>query len=175
MRHAVCGSDQRRVLTWQWLASRPSRAGADGRSGKYAQPSQALPQRRTDGLAAQRGGRQRPNINGVIDCNDLSATVRYDDTINAQSIIKRFQQIEPQNPEAVRIRVICDNARYYHARLVKDYLANSRIELVFLPPYAPNLNLIERFWKFLKKTILYGRYYETFCQFKQRAAISLPD
>ncbi|SCZ86368.1 hypothetical protein NSMM_520038 [Nitrosomonas mobilis] len=107
-----------------------------------------------------------PTSYGVIDCNDLSATVRYDDTINAQSIIKRFQQIEPQNPEAVRIHVICDNARYYHARLVKDYLANSRIELVFLPPYAPNLNLIERFWKFLKKTILYGRYYETFCQFK---------
>jgi len=41
-----------------------------------------------------------------------------------------------------------------------------KIELVFLPPYAPNLNLIEWFWKFFKKTVLYGRYYETFCQFK---------
>ena len=114
----------------------------------------------------RKGGRQRPNINGVIDCNDLSAIVRYDDTINAQSTIKLFQQIELQNPGARRIHIICDNARYYHARLVKDYLANSRIELVFLPPYAPNLNLIERFWKFFKKTVLYGRYYETFCQFK---------
>lgn len=111
-------------------------------------------------------GRQRLNINGVIDCSDLSAIVRYDDTINAQSTIKLFQQIELQNPDAVRIHIICDNARYYHARLVKDYLANSKIELVFLPPYAPNLNLIERFWKFFKKTVLYGRYYETFCQFK---------
>jgi len=111
-------------------------------------------------------GRQRLNINGVIDCNDLSAIVRYDDTINAQSTIKLFQQIELQNPGAKRIHIICDNARYYHAQLVKDYLANSRIELVFLPPYAPNLNLIERFWKFFKKTILYGRYYETFSQFK---------
>lgn len=62
----------------------------------------------------------------------------------------------------MRIHIICDNARYYHAQLVKDYLANSKIELVFLPPYAPNLNLIERFWKFFKKTVLYGRYYETF-------------
>jgi len=99
-------------------------------------------------------GRQRLNINGVIDCNDLSAIVRYDDTINAQSTIKLFQQIELQNPGAERIHIICDNARYYHARLVKDCLANSRIELVFLPPYAPNLNLIERFWKFFKKTVL---------------------
>lgn len=49
---------------------------------------------------------------------------------------------------------------------MKDYLTDSKIELVFLPPYAPNLNLIERFWKFFKKTVLYGHYYETFCQFK---------
>jgi len=78
-----------------------------------------------------KGGRQRLNINGVIDCNDLSAIVRYDDAINAQSTIKLFQQIELQNPGAARIHIICDNARYYHAQLVKDYLANCRIELVF--------------------------------------------
>ena len=63
--------------------------------------------------------------------------------------------------------MICDNARYYHAQPVKDFLTNSKIELVFLPPYAPNLNLIERFWKFFKKTILYSKYYETFSKFKQ--------
>lgn len=111
-------------------------------------------------------GRQRLNINGVIDCSDLSAIVRYDDSINAQSTIKLFQQIDLQNPGAARIRIICDNARYYRSQQVKDYLTNSKIELVFLPPYAPNLNLIERFWKFFKKTVLYGCYYETFPQFK---------
>ena len=51
-RQVVCGSNQGRVPARQWLASRPSRAGADDRSGKCAQPSQTLPQRRTDGLAA---------------------------------------------------------------------------------------------------------------------------
>src|SRR5690606_34420226 len=111
-------------------------------------------------------GRQRLNINGVIDCNDLSAIARYDDTINAQSTIKLFQQIELQNPGAAWIHIICNNARYYHAQLVKDYLANFKIKLVFLPPYAPNLNLIERSWKFFKKTVLHGRYYATFSQFK---------
>jgi transposase len=89
-----------------------------------------------------------------------------DDTINAQSTIRLFQQTEAQNPQAERIQIICDNARYYHAQCVKDYLTQSKIELVFLPPYASNLNLIERFWKFFKKTVLYGRYYETFGQFK---------
>lgn len=111
-------------------------------------------------------GRQRLNINGVINSRNLSAIVRYDDTINAQSTIKLFQDIEARNPGARRIHIICDNARYYRAQLVKDYLASSKIELIFLPPYAPNLNLIERFWKFFKKTVLYGRYYETFAEFK---------
>ncbi|WP_371128822.1 transposase [Nitrosomonas sp. Nm132] len=49
---------------------------------------------------------------------------------------------------------------------MSDYLNDSKIKLVFLPLYAPNLNLIERYWKFFKKKILYGCYYETFSLFK---------
>jgi len=63
--------------------------------------------------------------------------------------------------------VICDNARYYRSKAVQEYLETSRIKLVFLPPYAPNLNLIERFWEFLKKNVLYNRYYETFDEFRE--------
>ena len=93
-------------------------------------------------------------------------SVRYDGTINAQSAIQLFQQIEAHHPTAVWIYIICDNARYYRSQLISDYLNDSKIKLVFLPPYAPNLNLIERYWKFFKKKILYGRYYETFSLFK---------
>jgi transposase len=49
---------------------------------------------------------------------------------------------------------------------VRAYLEHSRIDLQFLPPYAPNLNLIERFWKFFKRQVLYNRYYETFADYK---------
>ena len=111
-------------------------------------------------------GRRRLNINGVIDCVNQHTIVRYDDTINAQSTIALFQQIEAQHPDAGTIHIICDNARYYRSRLVTEYLENSKIQLEFLPPYAPNLNLIERYWKFFKKKVLYGRYYETFDLFK---------
>ena len=41
------------------------------------------------------------------------------------------------------------------------------IELLFLPPYSPNLNLIERLWKFVKKDVLYSKYYDNFESFKQ--------
>ena len=45
----------------------------------------------------------------------------------------------------------------------------SRIELIFLPPYSPNLNLIERLWKYFRKRILYNKYYGTFSEFKEHA------
>lgn len=116
-------------------------------------------------------GRNRLNINGVIDTVNLTSIVRYDETINAQSTILLFKQIEALNPDAGTINIICDNARYYKSRLVSTYLndkaINSKIKLIFLPAYSPNLNLIERYWKFFKKNVLYGKYYEKFSDFKQ--------
>jgi transposase len=62
--------------------------------------------------------------------------------------------------------VVLDNARY----LGLETAATLEIELCFLPPYSPNLNLIECLWKFIKKECLYSTYYATFTPFK--AAIS---
>ena len=111
-------------------------------------------------------GRKRVNINGVINLSDMRPIVRFDDTINAASTIALFQQIEQSNDKAGKIHIICDNARYYRSKAVKQYLETSRIELIFLPPYAPNLNLIERYWKFFKKKILYNHYFGTFDEFR---------
>ena len=111
-------------------------------------------------------GRRRLNINGAIDVQRMSAQIRFDDTIDAFSTIALFEQIERAHPEAKRITIICDNARYYRSKAVSDYLEHSRIDLLFLPPYSPNLNLIERFWKFFKRQVLYNRYYEAFDDYK---------
>jgi transposase len=111
-------------------------------------------------------GRRRVNINGAIDLERLEPVVRFDETINGDSTIALFRQLEAANQLAVWIYVICDNARYYRSKAVQEYLKTSRIKLIFLPAYAPNLNLIERLWKFFKKKILYNHYYETFSEFK---------
>jgi transposase len=111
-------------------------------------------------------GRRRVNINGAIDLERLEPVVRFDETIDAASTIALFEQLEALNLVATWIYVICDNARYYRSKAVQEYLKTSRIKLVFLPPYAPNLNLIERLWKFFKKKTLYNRYFETFNEFK---------
>ena len=112
-------------------------------------------------------GRRRLNINGAIDLERLEPVVRFDETIDAASTIALFEQLEALNLAATWIYVICDNARYYRSKAVQAYLKSSRIQLIFLPAYAPNLNLIERFWKFFKKKILYNRYFESFDEFRE--------
>lgn len=111
-------------------------------------------------------GRKRLNINGAIDIDRMSCTTVMDDSVNAQSTIKLLKKIERKHRKSEKIYIICDNARYYRSRLVTEYLKDSKVELVFLPAYAPNLNLIERYWKYFRKIVLYNRYYEKFDDFK---------
>jgi transposase len=116
-------------------------------------------------------GRQRLNINGAINIETLAPTTGFYETINADSTIDLFSKIEAKHPQAQRIYIIVDNARYYRSRALKQYVKGTKIKLIFLPPYSPNLNLIERYWKFFKKIVLNNRYYETFKEF-QRACES---
>jgi transposase len=64
---------------------------------------------------------------------------------------------------------VFDKARYQRAAIVQAVAKRLRISLLFLPLYSPNLNLIEQFWKFLRKQVLHNTYYATFAEF--RAAI----
>jgi transposase len=74
----------------------------------------------------------------------LQAAVRFDASINAQSTVALLQSLEQKHPKANCVYVICDNAPYYRCQVVKSFLEHSKVRLVFLPPYSPNLNLIER-------------------------------
>jgi transposase len=113
-------------------------------------------------------GRQRVNINGAYDIEGHKAIIREDESINAQSTIKLLEQILKEQPIGI-IYIILDNARYYRSRLVQEFLAeNPRIQLIFLPPYSPNLNIVERLWKFFKKKTTYNKYYEKFSVFKEK-------
>lgn len=113
-------------------------------------------------------GRDRLNINGACNVAKGEVIIHTDISVNAQSTITLFDKMQTHQTKGT-LFVIADNARYYRSKLVSEYLAvNHRIKLIFLPPYSPNLNLIERLWKFYKKEILYDKYYETFEKFKQK-------
>lgn len=111
-------------------------------------------------------GRQRTNINGALNLATKEVLYVEDERINAQTMIALLKQILKSQKEG-KIHIILDNAKYYHAILVKDFLAdNPRIVLHFLPPYSPNLNIIERLWHILKKEVVYNKFYQLFSDFK---------
>jgi transposase len=112
-------------------------------------------------------GRQRVNINGAYSIEDHKVVIDEAKTINAQSTIALFKKLLKEQPFGV-IYIILDNARYYRSSVVIDFLQkNSRIQLMFLPPYSPNLNIIERLWRFFKKKVVYNSYYEDFEYFQR--------
>ena len=111
-------------------------------------------------------GRQRCNLNGFYNPHTQDVFAKNYDSINAQATIDSFESLEAFYPNKATIYVIIDNARYYKNALVKDWLKTSRIEPIYLPPYSPNLNLIERFWKCLKKEVILNQFYPKFSDFK---------
>lgn len=115
-------------------------------------------------------GRQRFNVLGAL--NGLThelITVTNNSYINSDSVCELLVKIAVAST-GLPVTVVLDNARYQRCKKVQEYAAGLGIELLFLPPYSPNLNLIERLWKFIKRKCLYSKYYENFQDFK--AAIS---
>lgn len=111
-------------------------------------------------------GRQRTNINGAINLQTKEVLYVEDERINAQTMIMLLSLIV-EKQKIGKIHIILDNARYYHAQLVKDFLRNHpRVVLHFIPPYSPNLNIIERLWKILKKKVVYNKFYLKFADFR---------
>jgi transposase len=112
-------------------------------------------------------GRQRLNLSGAIDIISKKVFVREDETLNADSTIAFLRKLEAAYPEAGKVHVFCDNAKYYKNKEVTAYLVGSKINMHFLPPYSPNLNPIERLWKLMNEEVLYNKYYESFKDFKE--------
>ena len=92
-------------------------------------------------------------------------TVTNDTYINAKSVCELLRQLAALQL-GVPITLFLDNARYQKCALVKDLAASLQTELCYLPAYSPNLNLIERLWKFVKKKVLYSQYYADFIAFR---------
>ena len=120
-------------------------------------------------------GRYRYNILGCINAitHDL-ITVCNTSYINALTVIELLEKIhEKHKNDTVPISVFLDNAKYQHCNKVKNRAVELGIELMFLPSYSPNLNLIERLWKWLKKDCLNCKYYDKFEKFKEAIDNSL--
>ena len=119
-----------------------------------------------DILLPNHGMRGHVNISGCIDIDSGDVIVDFPEKVNANSTVKIFKKIESNYSAARSIHIVLDNAAMHKAVIVKDFLNRSKINLVFLPPYSPNLNIMERVWGLLRRKLLGNSFNETYFDFK---------
>jgi len=110
-------------------------------------------------------GRRRYNVLGAW--NGITRElirVTNDTRVSSDTMIELLRKIATQTTGL--ITVVLDNARYQRCEAVEREAKRLKIKLLFLPSYSPNLNLIERLWKFTKKKALRGKHYPDFATFK---------
>ena len=113
-------------------------------------------------------GRNRYNVLRAVDAithNFISVcNTTYINHLSVIELLEKIREIHKDN--VTPISIFLDNAKYQKCKTVTERAAALNIELMFLPSYSPNLNLMERLWKWLKKDCLNCKYYSKFSEFK---------
>lgn len=112
-------------------------------------------------------GRNRINVLGAVNGITKQVSTYINTTYICSNCLVTFLKQLKQEYGDKPIAIVLDNARYQHCFLVTTFAKSLGIHLLFLPPYSPNLNIIERLWKFTKKEILNAQYYDAPLKFHQ--------
>ena len=113
-------------------------------------------------------GRRRINIIGCVNAITMKVnTLITEKNCDKCTVTEFMGKLRRQYRGNKKIYMILDNARYNRSEAVRAKAKACNIELIYLPPYCPNLNLIERLWKFFKKKVVKNKYYEKFDSFEQ--------
>jgi transposase len=111
-------------------------------------------------------GRKRFNVLGAVDALSKEIiTVVNETTVTAETMCQLLSKLAAHVREGA-ITVVLDNARYQKCAMVQEYAGSVGIELLYLPSFSPQLNLIERLWRYVRKECLYSHYYATFPEFR---------
>jgi transposase len=112
-------------------------------------------------------GRRRLNIIGAINPVTFQPTIVLTEENCCAEVIEAFlQEVKKQYADATTICIILDNARYQRSNIVQQKAKDLNIDLLYLPAYSPNLNLIERLWRYFKKKVMKNKYYPDFTAFE---------
>jgi transposase len=111
-------------------------------------------------------GRQRYSVLGAVETrNHDLVTIQTTGSINAATVCELIVKLDRLYSDE-EITLVMDNARYQYNPQVQELARSLNIELLYLPAYSPNLNLIERVWKLVKSKCLRNHYYENFESFR---------
>jgi transposase len=112
------------------------------------------------------GGRKKMHLIGAIEPAGDKGWFADCPTLGARELIGFLKGILHQYPEG-QIHMILDNARAHHAKRVTEFVTEQdRLHLLYLPPYSPDFNPIEDFWRMLRKDVTHNTYYPTFEEFR---------
>ncbi len=122
-----------------------------------------------DKLVKTNTGRERLNLNGALSLKSKTAVILSEETINSDSTIRLFRNLGKKHPTG-KIYLVLDNASHHRSKQVAIWLKrHRRFKTLFLPSYSPNLNLIERLWRFFHQKVTWNRYFATFAEFRRVA------
>ena len=111
-------------------------------------------------------GRQRFNVLGAWNAVTRAfLAVTNTTVVNTETMCELLRKIASAGLTGP-ITVVLDNAKYQRNRVVQGLAAELSIALLYLPSYSPNLNLIERLWRFIKRRTVYGKYHPNFAAFR---------
>jgi transposase len=121
-------------------------------------------------------GRKRFNVLAALDSvSHKLITVSNHSYVNAESVCLLLRAVADAATPGVPITLVLDNARYQKCVLVAGLAKELGIEMLYLPSYSPNLNLIERVWKFVKAECLRTKYYDNYDKFNTAIQQCLDD
>lgn len=121
-----------------------------------------IPPEQNDPIVLQAPTRKSISFFGGVRVSDGRFLYTEENIFNAESFKKFLQKLHRNRSRGKKVLVILDNARYHHARDMQPWLKKYRksIELLFLPPYSPDLNPIERVWKLTRRLCTHNQHFE---------------
>jgi transposase len=113
-------------------------------------------------VVCKQNKRERQTTFGSINIRTGQMVINVSDKGNYKSFKKHLKKILKTYNNAPKIILVLDNVRYHHAKLLNGFLQrNEKLEILYLPPYSPDLNPIERAWWFMRKSITHNRFVES--------------
>ena len=105
---------------------------------------------------------------GAVQANTGQLVSLMTPIFNAETFLEFMKMVLKKRKRGKRLVMILDNARYHHATMIQPWLNRNKkwIKLLFLPPYSPDLNHIERVWKLTRRICTHNRYFSTLDELK---------
>lgn len=122
-----------------------------------------IPPEENDPIVRHAPTRKSMALFGAVSANTGEIITMDATTFNAETFLLFLNKVVKSKKRGKKIIMILDNARYHHATMIQPWLNknNNRIQLLFLPPYSPDLNNIERVLKMTRRICTHNRYFAT--------------